>query len=74
MTAVAERSHADILPDPPMAPRFQEPGHHDLVLIVQTVSTLEDQSQIHQEQHEMHRALHHVGSPARERDDAYDEG
>ena len=36
--------------------------------------TLEDQSQVYREQHKMHCALHHVGSPARERDDAYDQG
>jgi hypothetical protein len=32
--------------------------------------TLEDQTQIYSEQHKMYRALHHIGSPARERDDA----
>jgi hypothetical protein len=36
--------------------------------------TLEDQSQVHREQHKMHRALHHIGSPTRERDDAYGQG
>src|SRR5690349_19738170 len=49
-------------------------GRQCSVRCLYRVSTLEDQRQIHREQHEMHSALHHVGSPARERDDTHDEG